>query len=104
MFQVFITKNNHHCKLAFIDRNVLWEGSLNILSQTNSREIMRRIEGENHAPKMFNYHNLGRIIKKSKILSVMIEREFNISWDIFVIYSTNRFSGLKEMTKPSSVY
>lgn len=32
----------HHRKLAVID-NVLWEGSLNILSQNDSCEIMRRI-------------------------------------------------------------
>lgn len=32
----------HHRKLAVID-DVLWEGSLNILSQNNSCEIMRRI-------------------------------------------------------------
>ena len=31
-----------HWKLAFIDGRVLWEGSLNILSQANSKEIMRR--------------------------------------------------------------
>ena len=31
-----------HWKLAFIDNRVLWEGSLNILSQANSKEIMRR--------------------------------------------------------------
>ena len=30
---------NHHRKLAILDRKVLWEGSLNILSQTRSREI-----------------------------------------------------------------
>jgi phosphatidylserine/phosphatidylglycerophosphate/cardiolipin synthase-like enzyme len=33
----------HHRKLAIIDRGILWEGSLNILSQGNSCEIMRRI-------------------------------------------------------------
>lgn len=32
----------HHRKLAIIDREVLWEGSLNILSQNDSCEIMRR--------------------------------------------------------------
>ncbi len=34
----------HHRKLAVIDDNVLWEGSLNILSQNDSCEIMRRIQ------------------------------------------------------------
>lgn len=33
----------HHRKLAIIDNKILWEGSLNILSQNDSCEIMRRI-------------------------------------------------------------
>ncbi len=32
----------HHRKLSIIDEEILWEGSLNILSQGNSCEIMRR--------------------------------------------------------------
>jgi hypothetical protein len=36
--QVFFCKGNHHRKLAILDRKVLWEGSLNILSQIKSRE------------------------------------------------------------------
>lgn len=60
--QVLVTKNNHHRKLAIIDRDVLWEGSLNILSQANSREIMRRTVGDGHANKMFNFLKLGRFI------------------------------------------
>lgn len=34
----------HHRKLAIIDDNILWEGSLNILSQNDSCEVMRRIK------------------------------------------------------------
>lgn len=60
--QVLVTSNNHHRKLAIIDRNILWEGSLNILSQSNSREVMRRIEGENYAQEMFTFLQLGRFI------------------------------------------
>ena len=60
--QVFICLGNHHRKLAIIDRNILWEGSLNILSQINSREIMRRIEGDNHAQDMFNFLKLKKFI------------------------------------------
>ena len=60
--QVLVTSNNHHRKLAIIDRDILWEGSLNILSQTNSREVMRRIEGDEHAKEMFNFLKLGRFI------------------------------------------
>ena len=36
----------HHRKLAIIDNDTLWEGSLNILSQNDSCELMRRIESD----------------------------------------------------------
>lgn len=36
----------HQRKLAIIDDNVLWEGSLNILSQYDSCEVMRRIKSD----------------------------------------------------------
>lgn len=42
----------HHRKLAIIDRQVLWEGSLNILSQNDSCEIMRRIVSSEMADAM----------------------------------------------------
>lgn len=35
--------NGHHRKLAIIDDEILWGGSLNILSQNDSCELMRRI-------------------------------------------------------------
>lgn len=44
--QVLLADGGHHRKLAIIDRKILYEGSLNILSQINSREIMRRIDDE----------------------------------------------------------
>ena len=34
----------HHRKIAIIDDNILWEGSLNILSQNDSCEFMRRMQ------------------------------------------------------------
>lgn len=58
--QVFIYKKNHHRKLAIIDRKVLWEGSLNILSQNNSREFMRRIVDEKTAQETLEFINLKR--------------------------------------------
>ena len=60
--QTFLCSGNHHRKLAIIDRKILWEGSLNILSQNNSREIMRRIEGKKYASEMFNFLSLGDYI------------------------------------------
>ena len=60
--QVLICAGNHHRKLAIIDRELLWEGSLNILSQLHSREIMRRIKGESIAMQMFKFLNLGKFL------------------------------------------
>jgi hypothetical protein len=34
----------HHRKLVILDRSIVYEGSLNVLSQNSSSEIMRRIE------------------------------------------------------------
>lgn len=48
----------HHRKLAILDRNILWEGSLNILSQNNSSEIMRRIESVTLAWQMAKFTKL----------------------------------------------
>jgi phosphatidylserine/phosphatidylglycerophosphate/cardiolipin synthase-like enzyme len=60
--QVLLCIGNHHRKLAILDRKILWEGSLNILSQNKSREIMRRIESEELAIQMFEFLRLGRFI------------------------------------------
>lgn len=53
--QVLLCRGNHHRKLAILDRQILWEGSLNILSQVKSREIMRRIESKEVATEMFTF-------------------------------------------------
>ena len=44
-----------HRKLAVIDRAILWEGSLNILSQSNSKEIMRRTKSAFLANQVINF-------------------------------------------------
>jgi phosphatidylserine/phosphatidylglycerophosphate/cardiolipin synthase-like enzyme len=54
---------SHHRKLAVIDRNIVYEGSLNILSQNNSCEVMRRIESVQLAWQMI------RFVKIDKFLS-----------------------------------
>jgi HKD family nuclease len=59
---VLLCTGNHHRKLAIIDRNILWEGSLNILSQIHSREIMRRLEGGGFAVDTFHFLHFGRYI------------------------------------------
>lgn len=60
--QVLVCVGNHHRKLAILDRAILWEGSLNILSQSRSREIMRRIEGKDLALEMFNFLKLKKFL------------------------------------------
>ncbi len=60
--QVFLCVGNHHRKLAMLDRKVLWEGSLNILSQTRSREIMRRIESTELTMEMLNFLKLEKFL------------------------------------------
>lgn len=52
--QVIVT-GGHHRKLAIIDRNLLYEGSLNILSRHDSCEVMRRIESKPIAMEMINF-------------------------------------------------
>jgi phosphatidylserine/phosphatidylglycerophosphate/cardiolipin synthase-like enzyme len=44
-----------HRKIAIIDGMVLWEGSLNIMSQNNSREVMRRIQSPSMAHQMAKF-------------------------------------------------
>lgn len=52
----------HHRKLAIIDNEILWEGSLNILSQNDSCEIMRRTESKELARQMIEFVGLGKFI------------------------------------------
>lgn len=52
----------HHRKLAIIDGEILWEGSLNILSQKDSCKIMRRIESVELSKQVMKF------IKRNKYL------------------------------------
>jgi len=54
-----------HRKLAIVDRNILWEGSLNILSQRDSHEIMRRFMGKETAQQMMTFLKLDKNIGKA---------------------------------------
>jgi len=64
--QVFLAENPEkklfHRKLAIIDRKILWEGSLNILSQNHSRELMRRIESQEITLETFKFLKLGSFL------------------------------------------
>jgi phosphatidylserine/phosphatidylglycerophosphate/cardiolipin synthase-like enzyme len=59
--QVIFT-DNHHRKLAIIDRSILYEGSLNVLSQNNSCEIMRRIESVKLAWQMVHFTEIDTLL------------------------------------------
>jgi len=59
---VVLQNGLHHRKIAIIDRQILWEGRLNILSHTRSKEIMRRIEGKQPAREMFGFLKLHTVI------------------------------------------
>ncbi len=52
----------HHRKLAIIDRSILYEGSSNILSQNNSREVMRRIASASLAWRMIRFIGIDKLI------------------------------------------
>lgn len=51
----------HHRKLAIIDDEILWEGSLNILSQGDSCEVMRRTVSSSLAWQMICFTKLNKI-------------------------------------------
>jgi phosphatidylserine/phosphatidylglycerophosphate/cardiolipin synthase-like enzyme len=59
--QVIYT-HGHHRKLAIIDRSILYEGSLNILSQNRSSEIMRRTESVRLAWEMVRFVEVDRFM------------------------------------------
>ena len=57
---VIYTKDQHR-KNAVIDRKILWEGSLNILSQRDSRELMRRTESVEMAWGLVRFIQLDKL-------------------------------------------
>lgn len=58
----------HHRKLAIIDRELLWEGSLNILSQNDSCEVMRRIESKQLVMQMIYFIKLNEHLKTVSLI------------------------------------
>ncbi len=47
-----------HRKLAIVDNEILWEGSMNILSHGRSREIMRRSTSSHLCREMIRFSNI----------------------------------------------
>lgn len=60
--KVTLLRGNHHRKIAIIDDTILWEGSLNILSQCFSQEIMRRSQDKWVVDEMINFLHLKKYI------------------------------------------
>jgi phosphatidylserine/phosphatidylglycerophosphate/cardiolipin synthase-like enzyme len=54
----------HHRKIAIIDRETFWEGSLNILSYYDSCEIMRRTVSANEAESLIRFIGLNKYLMK----------------------------------------
>jgi hypothetical protein len=52
----------HHRKLVILDRKILWEGSLNVLSQNDSCEVMRRIESVELTSQMISFVKLDKFL------------------------------------------
>lgn len=60
---VVLYTGGHHRKLAVMDRTILWEGSLNILSQGASCEIMRRIVSPELARQMIAFIGVEKFMR-----------------------------------------
>ncbi|MBU1256217.1 hypothetical protein KKA49_00840, partial [Patescibacteria group bacterium] len=64
-------KGYPHRKLAIIDREIFWNGSLNILSQRESQELMIRIKGKETTIQMLKflgiYKNVGKTMGENKL-------------------------------------
>ena len=58
--RVYVCTDLRHRKLAAIDGTILWEGSLNIFSQNNSREIMRRTVSASLCLQMMRFTGVKR--------------------------------------------
>lgn len=52
-----------HRKLAVIDGEILWEGSLNLLSHSNSRELMRRTVSPDMCNDLLHFTGIIRDLK-----------------------------------------
>ena len=61
--EVFYTAR-HHRKLAVIDKEIVWNGSLNILSQIDSCEIMWRTDSAELADKLLGFINVKRYTRR----------------------------------------
>lgn len=61
---IVLYTSGHHRKLAIIDRKTVYEGSLNILSFTDSCEIMRKMVSETIATQLCKFIAIDRHIRR----------------------------------------
>ena len=54
MYTIVYLPGHIHAKTAIIGQEILWEGSLNILSQQESKEMMRQIADEDSAKQIMS--------------------------------------------------
>jgi len=83
-----------HQKVAIVDREVLWEGSLNILSHRASNEMMRRTAHGESATQVISYIGLNNQIasayklKYEKLYKDLVDRSnqgFKLKMKVFVL-------------------
>lgn len=74
-----------HQKAAIVDREILWEGSLNILAHRGSNEMMRRTVDQNSAMQVLEHLSLNRLLadgyknKYERMYRELIKNTENIS-------------------------
>lgn len=61
---IILLRVSHHRKIAIVDRSILWEDSLNMLSLYSSQEIIGRIEGKKWAIQMFDFLKFKKVINQ----------------------------------------
>lgn len=83
-----------HQKVAIIDREVLWEGSLNILSHRASNEMMRRTQDSESAIQVMSYIGINKTIaeayktKYEKLYNGLLNKSrqgFKVKMKIFLL-------------------
>lgn len=66
-------KFNMHEKISIIDDRVVWSGSLNILSHSNTTEVMYRFEGKKIAEQIIKNFAISKSIQHSKCETIIEE-------------------------------
>ena len=74
-----------HEKVAIIDREILWEGSLNILSHRASNEMMRRTSNKDSATEVMSYIGL------NKQIVIAYQLKYEILYKGLATSSTNNY-------------